>query len=97
MEEEKKTALKVEFNSVKVEFDCVKAELGKTHDRLLELWQENCQQLIEFDNVLAKKDQEILLLKEKLQIWEMEFTHWKLSNLTKPAIKSGVAKIPTRD
>ena len=69
--EEEKTALKVELNSVKVEFDRVKAELGKTHDRLLELWQKSCQQLIEFDNALAEKDQEILLLKEKLQIREM--------------------------
>jgi len=40
----------------------VKVELGKTHDRLLELWEENSQQLIEFDNALAEKDQEISLL-----------------------------------
>ena len=78
--EEEKTALKVELNSVKVEFDNVKAELAKTHDRLLELWQENCQQLIEFDNALVEKDKEIFLLKEKLQIWEIELAHWKLSN-----------------
>ena len=53
--------------------------------------------MIEFDNALAEKDQELLLLKEKLQIREMELARWKLSNLSEPAIQSGVAKTPTRE
>ena len=56
--EEENTALKADLNSVREEFNCVKVELGKTHERLLELWQENCQQLIEFDNALVEKDKE---------------------------------------
>jgi len=63
-----KIALKVELELVKVEFDHVKAELGKSHKTALDLWQENYQQLIKFDNALAKKDQEILQLKESLHL-----------------------------
>jgi len=35
--EEERVALKVDLDTVRVEFDRVKVELGKTHDRLLEL------------------------------------------------------------
>jgi len=54
------------------------------------------QQLIEFDNALAEKDQEISLLKERLHTQEMELAHWKLSNLLGP-IQSGVAKPPIKE
>ena len=66
--EEEKITLTVELESVKVEFNRVKAELSKFQERVMDLWQENCQQLIKFDNALAEKDQEILQLIESLQL-----------------------------
>jgi len=95
--EEEKRALTVELESVKVKFNHVKTELSKCQKRVLDLWQENCQQLIEFDNVLAEKDQEIIQLKERLQLQEMELARWKLSNLSEPAIHVRVSKFPTID
>ena len=89
--EEENTALSAELNSVREEFNCVEVELGKTHETLLELLQENCQQLIGFDNALVEKDKEIVLLKVKLQIQEIELARWKVSNLIEPAIQRGVA------
>ena len=81
---EEKIAPMVELESVKVESNRVKAELSKCQERVLDLWQENCQQLIEFDNALA----------ENLQLREMELVKWKLSNLSEPAIQGRVSKFP---
>jgi len=56
-------------------------ELTKANKRLLELWQENCKQLVDHDITMEEKDKEVQLLKEQLQLREMELVRLKLANL----------------
>ena len=53
---EENVALKVELESTKDEVARLKADLSKTNKYVLELWKENCKQLIEYDNAVTERD-----------------------------------------
>ena len=53
----------------------------------MEQWQENYEQLIRYDNALAEKDKEIHILREQLQVTELELARLKLSRLGEPAVE----------
>ena len=48
--EEDKVALNVELESSRAEVALLKTELSKVNEKALELWLENCKQLIQFDS-----------------------------------------------
>ena len=84
--EEERVALCSELQSTKEEVIQLKAELNKANSRLVELWQENCEQLLEYDNAMADKDSEVQLLREQLQVRELELARLKLAGLKEAAI-----------
>ena len=59
----------------------------------MELWQENCKQLIDHDLAMTEREKEMQLLREQLQRREMELARLKLSHLRESAICSH-ASIP---
>ena len=84
---EESMTLCAELCSTKEEVRQLRAELNKVNCRLVELWQENCKQLI--DNDLAMTEgEEMQLLREQLQMREMELAGLKLSHLRESAICS---------
>ena len=68
--EEETVVLRTELQSTKKEVEQLKAELEKANERLVELWQENCKQLLDHDIVMAEKEKEVQLLREQLQVRE---------------------------
>jgi len=61
--------------------------------------------LIKYDNALIERDTEVLLLREQLQVRELELARLKLSNLggaelleeaTKPSIKDSIGMLNNR-
>ena len=61
----------------------VRAELSNENCRLVELWQDNCKQLLDHDLAMTEKEKEV----------QLELARLKLSNLREPAICSH-ASIP---
>ena len=59
--EGERIAICSELQSTKEEVIQLKAELDKANNRLVELWQENCEQLLEHDNAITDKDNEVQL------------------------------------
>jgi len=59
----------------------LRAELNKVNCRLVELWQENCKQLLDHDLAMTEKEKEMELLREQLHMREMEVARLKLSHL----------------
>jgi len=47
------------LKATKGEFDRLETELKRANDRIVELWQENCEQLLMHDDILAQKEQEL--------------------------------------
>ncbi|XP_065908993.1 uncharacterized protein [Dysidea avara] len=91
--EEESGALSAKLELMRGEIDDLKAELSIAQDRILELWQENCEQLIQYDNAMSEKDKELQLLREQLQVRELELARLKLSSLERPEILSDTAKL----
>ena len=91
--EEGNVALKVELESTKDEVARLKADFSKANEHVLELWQENCKQLIEYDNAVTERDREMRLVREQLQMRELELARLKLSNLGKTELSSEVTKL----
>ena len=91
--EEGNVALKVELESIKDEVAQLKADLSKANEHVLELWQENCKQLIEYDNAVTERDREMQLVREQLQMRELELARLKLSNLGKTELSSEATKL----
>ena len=50
----------------------LKAELSKANEKTLDIWQENCEQLIKYDNALIERDREVQQLMEQLQVRKLE-------------------------
>ena len=93
MLEEESMTLRAELCSTKEEVRQLRAELNKVNCRLVELWQENCKQLIDHDLAMTEREKEMQLLREQLQMREMELARLKLSHLRESAICSH-ASIP---
>ena len=53
-----KMAISVELGSTMAEVAVLKAELSKANEKTLDLWQENCEQLIKYDDALIERDRE---------------------------------------
>ena len=53
---------------------------------LVELWQENCKQLLDHDIAITENYREMRLLREQLQIREMELARLKLAHLREAAM-----------
>ena len=56
--------------------------------RLVELWQENCKQLLDHDVAMTEKEREMQLLREQLQISEMELAGLKVVHLREAAMST---------
>ena len=93
MLEEESMTLRTELDSTREEVRHLRAELSKENCRLVELWQDNCKQLLDHDLAMTEKEKEVQLLREQLQMREMELARLKLSHLREPAICSH-ASIP---
>ena len=52
-------ALLMELKSTKGEVDQLKAEFKSANDRVVQLWHENCVQLLMYDGLLAHTEQEL--------------------------------------
>ncbi|MCY3927700.1 MAG: hypothetical protein OXG81_05455 [Acidobacteria bacterium] len=85
MLEEEAMVLRTELQSTKEEVEQLRTELNKSNNRLVELWQENCKQLLDHDIVMAEKEKEVQLLREQLQVREFELARLKLANLREAA------------
>ena len=95
--EEGKLALHVELESSRAEVALLKAELSKANEKTLELWQENCKQLIQFDSAILERDREVRLLRERLQLRELELARLKLTNLGGAELQIGGTKSSVKD
>ena len=93
MLEEESMILRTELDSTREEVRHLRAELSKENCRLVELWQDNSKQLLDHDLAMTEKEKEVQLLREQLQMREMELARLKLSHLREPAICSH-ASIP---
>ena len=72
MLEEESMTLHAELCSTKEEVRQLRAKLNKVNCRLVELWPENCKQLIDHDLAMTEREKEMQLLREQLQMREME-------------------------
>ena len=81
MLEEESMTLRTELDSTREEVRHLRAELSKENCRLVELWQDNCKQLLDHDLAMTEKEKEVQLLREQLQMREMELARLKLSHL----------------
>ena len=72
--------------STKGEVDQLKAELNSAKDRIVELWQENCEQMQMYDDILAQGEQELQQLTKMLELRELELARLKASSLTEVTI-----------
>jgi len=66
--EGKKMALLMKLESTKKEVDQLEVKLKSANDRVVELWQENCEQLLRYDGILAKREQELTQVKKYARI-----------------------------
>ena len=89
--EEETMVLRAELQSTKEEVRQLRIELDKVNCRLVELWQENCKQLLDHDVAMTEKEKERRLLREQLQTREMELARIKLANLREAVIPNGTA------
>ena len=89
--EEETMVLCAELQSTKEEVRQLRIELDKVNCRLVDLWQENCKQLLDHDVAMTEKEKEIQLLREQLQMREMELARMKLTNLREAVISIGTA------
>ena len=91
MLEEGTVVLQAELQATREEVKSLEAELDKANERLVELWQENCQQLLDHDITMVEKEQEVQQLREQLQAREMEIVRLKLTGLKGAAMPSGTS------
>ena len=64
------------------ELQSLKEEVKRGQDKVVELWHTNCQQLLNHDDEMFKKDEEIKILSDKLQKLEIELATMKLERLS---------------
>ena len=86
--EEETTFLRTELQSTKEEVRQLRTELDRVNCRLVELWQENCKQLLDHDVAMTEKEREMQLLREQLQIREMELAGLKVAHLREAAMSN---------
>ena len=79
--EEEKEGLFLELRSTRAEVDRLEAELKSANDRVVELWEGNCEQLLRYDSILAQKEEELQQLTELLQSRELELARLKATSL----------------
>ena len=89
--EEETMVLRAELQLTKEEVRQLRIELHKVNCRLVELWQENCKQLLDHDVAMTDKEKERRLLRGQLQTREMELARIKLANLREAVIPNGTA------
>ena len=65
-------ALLMELKSTKGEVDRLEAKLKSTQVRVVELWQENSEQLLRYDGILAQKEQQLQQVKKDIGIKRAE-------------------------
>ena len=94
--EGERVALCSELQSTKEEVIQLKVELNKANSRLVELFQENCEQLLEHDNAMAHKVSEVQLLREQSQMRELELARLKLAGLKEAAIPNSTISKATK-
>ena len=64
------------------ELQSLKEEVKRGQDKVVELWHTNCKQLLNHDDEMFKKDEEIKILSDKLQKLEIELATMKLERLS---------------
>ena len=64
------------------ELQSLKEEAKRGQDKVVELWHTNCQQLLNHDDEMFKKDEEIKIFSDKLQKLEIELATMKLERLS---------------
>ena len=89
--EEETMVLRAELQSTKEEVRQLRIELDNMNCRLVDLWEENCKQLLDHDVAMTEKEKEMRLLREQLQMREMELARMKLTNLREAVICNGIA------
>ena len=92
MLEEETIVLNTELQSTKEEVEQLRVELNKANERLVELWQENCKQLLDHDITMVEKEREVQLLRKQLQVRELELARLKLTILREAPIQSGISE-----
>ena len=60
----------------------LKQELSESRGRSIELWQENCKQLLGYDKAMMASERKIQQLEEQLQERELQLARHKLGRLT---------------
>ena len=79
-------ALLMELKSTKGEVDQLEAKLKSANDRVVELWQENSEQLLRYNGMLAQKEQQLQQVKKIMESRELKLARLKASFLTGAAI-----------
>lgn len=85
--------LRTELRSTKQEVEQLRAELSRVNERVVELWQENCKQLLDHDAVMAEKEKEMQLVREQLQVRELELARLKLLSLKEVPVPISISDI----
>ena len=94
--------LRAKLQDTEGEFLQAKEEICHLNKRLVELWQENCQQLFISENTITENEEVIHRLSRKQQNREIELARLKLANLqgaklnetALPVTTSVVGKLP---
>ena len=83
--EDEVLVLRAKLQDSEEEVRQLKQELSEARGKLVELWQQNCKQLLNHDEAMMSKETEIQLLKEQLQERELQLARQKLSRLAATA------------
>jgi len=82
VEEAKVKQLVFENEALQQQLSCsqvqdLKQEVNRATDRIKQLWQTNCQQLLSHDNLMFEKEEELKLLQGRMQQMEIELVKLK--------------------
>ena len=79
--EEEVLVLRAKLQDSEEEVNQLKQEFSEARGKLVELWQQNCKQLLNHDEAMTSKETEIQRLREQLQEREWQLARQKLSKL----------------
>ena len=83
--EEEVLVLRAKLQDSEEEVNQLKQELSEARGKLVELWQQNCKQLLNHDEAMMSKETDIQRLREQLQEREWQLARQKLSKLAATA------------
>ena len=98
-EKAKVTKLATENEALQQQLSCsqvqdLKEEIERARNRIKELWQNNCQQLLVHDNLMFEKEEEIKLLQSRVQQMGGELIKFKEGRTDQSAQTGTYADIP---